>query len=82
MKKLSYVMLTPLLIAALSGCGGKSNSAQDIVNAVAKDASLLLNTEGAPVYADTTTQMYAGDFFLALNKFEYNEKTTVDITWT
>ena len=86
MKKLSYVLLTSLLIAGLTGCGNnkkeKKLTDQEIVEEAANNPALLLSSGGAIIYANTTTQMKSGDFFLGMNSYEYSETQKVEITWS
>ena len=87
MKKLSYVLLTSLLLAGLTGCGSnnkkeKKLTDQEIVEEAANNPALLLSSGGAIIYANTTTQMKSGDFFLGMNTYEYSETQKVEITWS
>ena len=88
MKKLSYLMLTSLLISGLAGCGSKKEPAPtpktdaEIVQEAIANPALVLTQGGAIVYSGTTTQMKTGDYFLAMKEYQYSETQKVEIKWS
>lgn len=88
MKKLPYLMLAPLLISGLAGCGSKKEPAPtpktdaEIVQEAIANPALVLTQGGAIVYSGTTTQMKTGDYLLAMKQYDYSETQKVEITWS